>query len=143
MRKNYIVIGGIVFLVTVAAILIYLHHYSIISSHEGERNSRYQKIELSFKKNPNIRDGAQLIEYYFGREDLQKALFYANACIDLGVNNTPVGYNVNFNIAQIYHRLNNMEMATKHLKTALELDKEGVIIGNNWLKKAGMQELLE
>jgi tetratricopeptide (TPR) repeat protein len=118
------------------------NHYSVISSHEKERNNSYNNIAISFEKNPNISDGAKLMDYYFDRKDYKKALFYANRCVDLGANSTQVGFNINFVIAMSYHRLNNLEMAKKHLITALELDSEGVIKKNSWIEQAGLNELL-
>lgn len=141
-KKLFIFLGILSVLIASGVIILYIQQYSELNSHKQKRGLEYKKIEESFTKNPNIQDGGYLIEYYFELGESEKALSFANTCIELGANDTPVGYYVNFNMARIYYKLNNMEMAKKHLKIALELDKENMIKDNSLIEKVGLQDLI-
>jgi len=143
MKKKIIIFLGILsLLIASGVIILFTQQYSELNSYKQKRTLEYKKTEESFTKNPNIQDGGYLIEYYFEQGDYEKALYYANTCIELGANATPIGYYVNLNMAQIYYKLKNIEMAKKHLKIAFELDKENMIKDNNLLEKLKLKDLI-
>jgi tetratricopeptide (TPR) repeat protein len=141
-KKLFIFLGILSVIIASGVIILYIQHYSVVDSHKQKRELEYIKIEDSFIKNPNIKDGGYLIEYYFEKENYEKALNFANTCIKLGASDTPVGFYVNFNMARIYYKLKNIEMARRYLKIALELDKENIIKDNNLIEKVGLQDLI-
>lgn len=122
---------------------IYNYHYKIIWQYQNERSEQFNRIEDSFNNNPNISDAMALIDWYYNeKEDTSKALFFSNECIRLGVNKTPVGYLVNFWVADIYKSTGSETLARKHLREAIRLDKDKIILKNNWIDKAGLEHVL-
>ncbi len=101
-----------------------------------------KKREAAFSKKPTISDAMFLIDRYYFLKDYDKALFYGKACVDLGVNDTPKGVVVNFQLAVIYKEMNKYDLASTHLKKALELDRNNIIQNNKWIENYGMQDVL-
>ena len=123
----------------------YLHyqtHYKIISKHQEKREKEYNEIEESFIKNPNIRDAGILMDFYHGERNYEKALYFGKQCIKLGANDTPIGFSVHYQLASIYKEIGNIDIARKHLKAALRLDKGQRIIKNNWIIRDKLTDLL-
>jgi len=112
----------------------YNYHFKIIWKHKEERAQRFNSIEKSFNRSPNISDAMQLVDWYYNdKKDIPKALYFGNECIRLGVNETPAGYLANFWLADIYQNTGNKTLARKHLRVAIRLDKEKIILENNWI----------
>ncbi|MCP3931173.1 MAG: hypothetical protein GY705_18980 [Bacteroidetes bacterium] len=80
--------------------------------------------------------------YYIERKDSEKAIFFGNECLRLGVNETPVGYLVNFWIADIYQSTGELILAEKHLRDAIRLDKDKIILKNKWIDQSGLGHIL-
>jgi tetratricopeptide (TPR) repeat protein len=121
----------------------YTCHYKIIWEHQKERDEKFSSIERSFNNNPNIHDAGILIDWYYNeKKDATKSLFYANECIRLGVNDTPVGYLVNYSAAAIYQSIGNKTLARKHLRMAIRLDKDKIILKNNWIENGILNGVL-
>ena len=120
----------------------YQTHYKIIWKHQEKREKEYKEIEKSFNKNPNIRDAGILMDFYHGERNYDKALYFGKQCIKLGVNDTPIGFSVHYQLASIYKETGNNDIARKHLKTALRLDKDQRILENNWIIRDKLTNLL-
>jgi len=143
-KKNKVIISILsILLFAVLAVGLYgwHNHRSAVKSANRESNEKYIKIEKSFKNSPNIDDALKLIDRYFYLEDYNKALFYANECIRLGVNQTPMGYLVNFQMAILYDKIGQQQKAKIHLNKAIELDRHGLIMKNNWIEKEDLAHL--
>ena len=130
------------FLVGLGGYLHYQTHYKIIWKHQEQREKEYSEIEESFIKNPNIRDAGILMDFYHGEKNYEKALYFGKQCIKLGADDTPIAFSVHYQLASIYKEIGNIDIARKHLKDALRLDKDKRIIKNNWLVRDKLTDLL-
>ena len=103
----------------------------------------YQIDELEDRKNrfdsrPDIDDCYFIVSRSIGMKKYDQTIHYGNKCINLGINESPGGYLVNFWVAVSYERVGKTELAKEHLSVALMLDKENRILQNNWIEKMGM-----
>ena len=109
--------------------------------HKERRENKFSETEKSFSKNPNIKDAAILLDFYHGKHNYEKALYFGKECIRLGVNDSPIGYLVHYQLASINKKIGDIDLARTHLKTALRLDKDQLITKNNWIKKDNLADL--
>ena len=109
--------------------------------YKERRENKFSETEKSFSKNPNIKDAAILLDFYHGKRNYEKALYFGKECIRLGVNDSPIGYLVHYQLASINKKIGDIDLARTHLKTALRLDKDQLITKNNWIKKDNLADL--
>lgn len=133
---------SLLFLVGWGGYFYYQTHYKIIWEHQEKREKEFSKIEQSFKKNPTIKNAGILMDYYHGKRNYEKALFFGNESIKLGVNDSPIGYLINYQLASIHKEVGDIDLARRHLKTALNLDKDQRIVSNNWMDRDNLANLL-
>lgn len=123
----------------------YKTHIRMSVAYQEKREQRYIDYEKSFNKQPNISDAFRLIDWYYNqKKNFEKAIFYGNECIRLGVEEIeiPAAFLVNYQLSVIHKANNNFELSKKHLLRALELDDQNRIIKNDWIKKEGLETVL-
>ena len=133
---------SLLFLVGWGGYYYYQNHYKIIWKHQEKREKEFREIEQSFTKNPSIKNAAILMDFYHGKSNYEKALHFGNEAIKLGVNDSPIGYLINYQLASIYKELGDIDLARRHLKSALSLDKDQRIFKNNWIDRDKLTDLL-
>ncbi|HES59256.1 MAG TPA: hypothetical protein ENO18_02400, partial [Caldithrix sp.] len=130
MKKHFklIIICTAVVLASVIAITTYLYKDTfrelnrITSERKLKKDNEILQMQLSFQKKPNVEDSGILMAEYFNKKDFEKALYYGNKCIELGVNDTRAGFWVNYVMAKIYKETNQYDLANKYLNIAIALD---------------------
>ena len=129
------------FLVGWGGYFYYQNHYKIIWKHQEKREREFREIEQSFTKSPTIKDAGILMDFYHGQGNYKKALYFGNECIKLGVNETPIGFSIHYQLALIYKEIGDIDLSRKHLKTALRLDKDRQIFKYNWISRDNLTVL--
>ena len=81
------------------------------------------------------------MDFYNGKMDYKKALYFGNEAIKLGINDSPIGYLINYQLAAINKKIGDIDLARNHLKTALRLDKGQLITKNNWINRDNLADL--
>ncbi|MDY6863771.1 MAG: hypothetical protein SV062_12395 [Thermodesulfobacteriota bacterium] len=102
------------------------------------------EMERTFKNKPTIESGVVLLEKYaFLIKNYDKALFYGKTCIDLGANDTQVGWLVNLWIAKVYTKVGDLEKARYYLGNAFELDSSDLIKENKSIESLELQHVFD
>lgn len=140
--------GKIALVVVSCSILLSIIIVGIYVYLESQRWLRagYQIDELEdrkeqFNKNPNIDDCFFIVSRSIGIKQYEDTIDYGRKCIDLGINNTPGGFLVNFWMAVSFKELEKYELAKKHLYISLKLDKEDRILKNKWIEKMNLVDI--
>jgi len=104
---------------------------------------RVQQREEKFKNNPNLLDCLVLLNnYYWDFQQYEKALYYGDYCIALGVDDTRRGWYVHMLLADIYARNKSLEKACYHINFALRVAEHNKIPESH-IEELGMQNLIE
>jgi len=126
-----------------AGYFFYQQYIHPIETYKEERLQKFINYENSFNEKPNISDAFRLIDWYFNdKKDNEKAIYFGNECIRLGVEKTPAGFLVNYQLSVIHKANNNYMLSKEHLLKALKLDKNNRIIKNEWIKEDGLCDIL-
>jgi tetratricopeptide (TPR) repeat protein len=136
-----VVSGFALFLFIVGYHYVYENNYKIILSHRDDRIKRHELVEKSYKKKPNLSDAFDLMDYYIGNEDFDKALYYSKACLELGANDELLDGKINFFLARIYYAKNQKDLAKNYLLTAIELSKRDKPEKIELIKKYGLADI--
>ncbi len=142
MKRHILVTTLLITLILISSLFFYWSKFKSAVDTANKNAVDYPKIEEAFLAKPNIDDGIILIERHYFKENYGEALFYAKKCIHMGVNQTPFGYLVNFQMAVIYNKIGNTKLATSHLKTAIKLDSKEIILKSDWIKRENLSHLL-
>ncbi len=104
---------------------------------------RVQQREERFRNNPNLLDCLVLLDnYYWDFQQQEKALYYGEYCIKLGVDDTRRSWYVHMILAKIYAKNRNLEKACYHIGVALkaaERDK----VPESHIKELRIQDLID
>ncbi|MCP3875215.1 MAG: hypothetical protein GY699_18930 [Desulfobacteraceae bacterium] len=123
-KKHTLITALISFIVVIIAagcFIIYEYYYKDIWKYAALREERHKKIECSYNENPNLNDAFDLLDYYMGKENYDKALLYGKACFDLGAKDETINGKINFFLARIYHQKHKEGLAREHLLVAIKM----------------------
>lgn len=140
-RARRVVIFFVLFILMIVAIFIGYGIYVEKKSHLIFETIVSQKVE-AFKRKPNLVECLALMDYYYWDfQEYEKAVYYANYCIKLNVNNTRRGWYVHMIIADIASKKRQMKQACYHIKYAMQL-AEYHKIPSDKIKVFKLQDLL-
>ncbi len=89
-----------------------------------------------------MHDAIELLEYYLGEENYEKAFTYGQACIDLGFDDELTNGRINFFLARISYELNKIAIAREYLITSLKFGADKNLEKFSTAKKYGIHDLL-
>jgi hypothetical protein len=131
---------------SILLILIIIALFYIFNERQKWLEATYQikelaKREETFNRTPNIHDCFFIVSRNYGLENYNEVIYYGNKCIDLGISKSSCGRLIHFWMAASFNKIGEIQPAENHLITALELDKDKLIIKNNWIEKTGMTNI--
>jgi hypothetical protein len=96
----------------------------------------------AFHSAPKISTCISLMDDYINLNDYEKGLYYANYCIGLGVDNTPIGWLLHLKMSYVYSIKGDLYRSCNELGVAIKLDKEYMICKGDYLDQLNLRNLL-
>lgn len=140
----YIIIGILTALLCSGYFIFVRPYFDEISTMQKEflGISDIEKKESAFKKKPTKQLAMKLMDSYLhvtSIKDEQKAIYYGQKAIELGVNDSTYGYLVNLWLSSIYLAKDRSKFCY-YFNKALLLDKEGKILRYKYHTQEGIDD---
>lgn len=152
-RNKIVLVSSLLILGAVGSYFGYRYYQELDAAtvyvqEKANEASELEKLNDSLLRRPTLDACVQLLGRYVfvaisgtSTAQLDKAIDVGNQCVQLGANEAPQGWLVNFWLARLFYRKGETELAKKYLSAATALDKNGIIARDNMVEVAGMASL--
>lgn len=142
-KKIFITLSSIViFFIISAGAYLYLEAKSTYEKFLGTKGLKER--EENFLKNPTAKECAYLVDKFgFALKEYDKAIKYGELCLTLDRPSESIDWLINYWLADLYNKTENLNKAEFYLITALKLDSENRIEDSKWIEQSGLQEVYD
>ena len=143
-KKQFLISVSLCFVIISLSVsyVVYEYYYKDIWQYAAKRKERHRKIEKLYKEKPSLSEAFDLLDYYMGEKNYDKALVYAKECLTLGAKDELISGKINFFLARIYHQKHQDNLAREHLLVAAKMSGERINELLQTAKEYNMQYLL-
>ena len=143
--KKIIILISILIFLCISSIFIwgYIESRSFSRKLVGLDNldEKLPELEARFNNSPKLEDCGNLIEGFYLRNEFRKAIGYAEKCLDLEQASGTIDWFLHFHLADLYNKVNELDLSKHHLIRALELDEENRILKYGYIEKSNLEKI--